>query len=310
MIVKKNQVFNLMDTNGRRNDVINAIQIYLSILNEIQTEKHWNWDSVPKSAAQFEFYKQAVEASPDVFKKHDNYDSFITELNKKENGKFKNALETNHFSEVRKESGKYKKLLESIDLGIEDRARHYTSNLVKIGFADEERNISESGKTLLYPAMIEKDEFEKILPLDFANIVYLRQLLKLKIFDSEKNCFYAPFVLAVYILIKKERFSEHEFFEIIQGFSPYSKITDIDNFIDSYKEGDVVNEFEPEIPAKLENGDRLEKAYSQNVLRTRKAQLQPTYILIFTIFCLISLIRFQNSLLKDFLHIIKVKKIF
>lgn len=60
MIAKRKQVFNLMDTNGRRNDVINAIQTYLSILNEIQTEKHWNWDCVPKSAAQFEFYKQAV----------------------------------------------------------------------------------------------------------------------------------------------------------------------------------------------------------------------------------------------------------
>lgn len=51
MIAKRKQVFNLMDTNGRRNDVINAIQTYLSILNEIQTEKHWNWDCVPKSAA-------------------------------------------------------------------------------------------------------------------------------------------------------------------------------------------------------------------------------------------------------------------
>lgn len=33
MIAKRKQVFNLMDTNGRRNDVINAIQTYLSILN-------------------------------------------------------------------------------------------------------------------------------------------------------------------------------------------------------------------------------------------------------------------------------------
>ena len=271
MITKRSQVFNLMDTNGRRNDVINAIQTYLSILNEIQSEKHWSWDCVPKSAAQFEFYKQSVEASPDVFKKHDNYDSFITELNKKENWKFKNALETNHFSEIRKESEKYKNLLESIDLGIEDRARHYTSNLVKIGFADEKRNISESGKTLLYPAMIEKDEFEKILPLDFANIVYLRQLLKLKIFDSEKNCFYAPFVLAIYILLKKERFSEHEFFEIIQGFSPYSKIDDIENYIDFYNEGDVVNSFEPEMPEEFENDDKLEKSVFSKYFKNQKS---------------------------------------
>lgn len=273
MIIKKNQVFNLMDTNGRRNDVINAIQIYLSILNEIQAEKHWEWNSVPKSSAQFEFYKRAVELSPDVFKKHDNYDSFIVELNKKENLKLKNALETNHFLEIRKEIGKYKNLLNSIDLGIEDRARHYTSNLVKIGFSDEKRNISESGKTLLYPALIEKDEFEKILPIDSANIVYLRQLLKLKIFDSEKNVFYAPFVLAIYILLKKERFSEHEFFEIIQGFTPYSKIDDIDNFIDSYKESDVVNDFAPLIPAELENDKKLEKSTFSKHFKNQKSSV-------------------------------------
>ena len=79
--------------------------------------------------------------------------------------------------------------------------------------------------------MIEKDELEKILPLDSANIVYLRQLLKLKIFDSAKENFYAPFILAIYILLKKERFSENEFLEIIQGFSPYSKIDDIENLM-------------------------------------------------------------------------------
>lgn len=281
MIAKRKQVFNLMDTNGRRNDVINAIQTYLSILNEIQTEKHWNWDCVPKSAAQFEFYKQAVESSPDVFKKHGNYDSFITELDKKENWKFKNALETNHFSEIKKESGKYKNLLEFIDLGIEDRARHYTSNLVKIGFADEKRNISESGKTLLYPAMIEKDELEKILPLDSANIVYLRQLLKLKIFDSAKETFYAPFILAIYILLKKERFSENEFLEIIQGFSPYSKIDDIENYIDSYKEGDVVDSFESEIPAELKNDYKLEKSVFSKYFKNQKSSTTTDIYFIF-----------------------------
>jgi len=178
-------------------------------------------------------------------------------------------------------------------------------------FSKSPRHGSTEQKFFLYSAEFKPSKvLSPIIKNSNSRVSRSNSSIFLGIFDSEKNCFYAPFVLAVYILIKKERFSEHEFFEIIQGFSPYSKITDIDNFIDSYKEGDVVNEFEPEIPAKLENGDRLEKAYSQNVLRTRKAQLQPTYILIFTIFCLISLIRFQNSLLKDFLHIIKVKKIF
>ena len=38
MEIKVGQIFNLWDTNGRRSDVINAISIYLNILNEIKEE--------------------------------------------------------------------------------------------------------------------------------------------------------------------------------------------------------------------------------------------------------------------------------
>lgn len=39
MRIKEGQIFNLMDTNGRRNDVINALQGYLTILDDIQNEQ-------------------------------------------------------------------------------------------------------------------------------------------------------------------------------------------------------------------------------------------------------------------------------
>ena len=35
MEVKRSQVFNLWDTNGRRHDVINALEIYLRLLREL-----------------------------------------------------------------------------------------------------------------------------------------------------------------------------------------------------------------------------------------------------------------------------------
>ena len=44
MIVERNQIFNLMDTNGRRSDVLNALKIYLEILEELQETfpaEHW-----------------------------------------------------------------------------------------------------------------------------------------------------------------------------------------------------------------------------------------------------------------------------
>ena len=36
--VREKQIFNLMDTNGRRRDVLNALRIYLEALGEIREE--------------------------------------------------------------------------------------------------------------------------------------------------------------------------------------------------------------------------------------------------------------------------------
>ena len=36
MIVERKQIFNLMDTNGRRSDVLNALKTYLEILEELK----------------------------------------------------------------------------------------------------------------------------------------------------------------------------------------------------------------------------------------------------------------------------------
>ena len=80
MKVSAGQVFNLMDTNGRRNDVIEALQGYLTILDDIENNKKMEWASMPTSLAQYEFYRQAIELSPDVFGKHKPYDDLIDEL--------------------------------------------------------------------------------------------------------------------------------------------------------------------------------------------------------------------------------------
>lgn len=62
MIVESNQIFNLMDTNGRRSDVLNALKIYLEILEELKevypTE---SWGTYPDSLSQFLFYEKALE---------------------------------------------------------------------------------------------------------------------------------------------------------------------------------------------------------------------------------------------------------
>ena len=80
------QIFNLMDTNGRRNDVTNALQLYLSILSDFNGE----WNNLPNSLSQYLFYKKAIELSPDVFVTHSPYDNLQAEI--KRNSEFKNAI--------------------------------------------------------------------------------------------------------------------------------------------------------------------------------------------------------------------------
>ena len=46
--------------------------------------------------------------------------------------------------------------------------------------------------------------------------------------------------MALYMLLTKERVSQDEFCEIVQGLSPYHDITYYDGFIDEYKAGDVI----------------------------------------------------------------------
>lgn len=147
MRIKEGQIFNLMDTNGRRNDVINALQGYLTILDDIQNEQKMNWASMPESLAQYEFYRQAIELSPEVFGKHGPYDKLAETLER--NKDFATAVQTQDMEWIQKNSFMFQSLVKQFDLGIEDRARHYTSNLVKLGFTDEGREISPVGELLL-----------------------------------------------------------------------------------------------------------------------------------------------------------------
>ena len=217
MIVEKDQIFNLMDTNGRRSDVLNALKIYLEILEELKeiypTE---SWGTYPASLSQFLFYERALDKSRDVFRTHKNYDKFIKEL----------AEDYQTFIDrdtqwVESNIAKFAKVL---DEAIEKRARHYTSNLVKMGFTNANRSITEAGYSYLRGS-INRDVLEDLLPLDNINIALLRQLAKLKIFSTPnegKRQYYSPFFMALVLLLDGETVDGHTFEVITQGLTPYS----------------------------------------------------------------------------------------
>lgn len=216
MYIEEKQVFNLMDTNGRRSDVLNAFNIYLQTLQEIKDDyPSENWSNYPKSIAQFLFYTKAVEKSKDVFKKHGKFDEFI------------NTLEDDYTAFFEKDSSWIENNLSDVakvlDESIEKRARHYTSNLVKIGFTDSKRNISNAGYDYLN-GTIKRDPIETFLPLNEINIILIRQLLKLKIFTKEvdgKRFYYSPFFMALHMLLNGENIDKNTFSIVIQGSSPY-----------------------------------------------------------------------------------------
>ncbi len=218
MIIEKNQIFNLMDTNGRRSDVLNALKVYLEILEELKEEYPTEaWNNYPNSVAQFVFYEKALEKSKEIFKVHKNYDSFIDKVggNYQEFlGKDETWIEDN-----------FSGLERILDEAIEKRARHYTSNLVKIGFTDATRNVTEAGYSYLKNS-INRDAIEEFLPLDNINISLLRQLAKLKVFgqanQAGKREYYSPFLMALYLLLSQDAISQESFSVIVQGLTPYA----------------------------------------------------------------------------------------
>lgn len=217
MITDNNQIFNLMDTNGRRSDVLNALKIYLEILEELKEENPTDfWGTYPTSLSQFLFYEKALEKSKDVFKVHRNYDKFISDLGED----YRNFI--NRDSKwMDKNIPQFAKVL---DEAIEKRARHYTSNLVKMGFTNANRTITEAGYSYLRGSVV-RDELEELLPLDNVNVALLRQLAKLKIFSTSKDGkhkYYSPFIMALLLLLSGETIDEHTFEVIIQGLSPYT----------------------------------------------------------------------------------------
>ncbi len=269
MKIKEGQIFNLMDTNGRRNDVVNALQGYLSILDDIQNRKRMRWASMPDSLAQYEFYRQAIELSPDVFGRHGPYDKLRKELEK--NREFSIAVEQEDLEWIQRNRISAVHLIKRFDLGIEDRARHYTSNLVKLGFTDEDRILSPVGELLLNLKKLKKDELEGMLPIDGVNIVYLRQLLKLRLFDNDGKRFYSPFHLAIYALLKRPRLSYNEFSELVQGLSPYSDFDRIEEYVVHYKEGGIVADIAVEIPVEIRTGSKLTEAVFREHFKNRKS---------------------------------------
>ena len=270
MIIEQGQIFNLMDTNGRRKDVLNALKVYLEILEELK-EKYptESWSRYPQSLSQFLFYGRAIEKSSDVFTKHPKYDEFIASLGDDYQTFIDRDSEwiDGHLSEIARD----------LDEAIEKRARHYTSNLVKLGLTDSKRIISEAGYSFL-KGSVRRDPIEDILPLDDVNILLFRQLSKLRVFSAPhdgKRSFYSPFIMSLVLLMGDEPIDEHTFEVIVQGLDPYCsgevKEAVQNNSIRLAELEKVCSDIKSELPAELVGAEDINYNVFKNIFKSSKS---------------------------------------
>lgn len=250
-----------MDSNGRRKDIINALNCYLGVLDEMQREGRFLWKPIKSrdgnSLAQYRFYERALEESRDVFKIHEKYDEVIKQINGE--SELKEAIKLEKLEWLAEHICDYPEISKNIDMYIEARARFYTDTLVNLGFTNADRIITPAGRNLLGQVQIDRDRLESLLPLSSSNIIYLRQLLKLRIFSDDEKRYYSPFCMAVYALLRRERMDSSEFFEMIQGINPDMDVDNWEEYVDKYYEGKYWTDLEVEIPEELRTCSKLDE---------------------------------------------------
>jgi len=273
MEVGRTDIFNLWNTNGRRADIINAIGLYLRILKKLQDEyPKEKWGNYPRSLAQYRFYKAAIELSPEVFKEHKKIDKFEQEIEP-----FREQ-----FMSLDASLNLPDTLSTNLDQNIEARARHYTSNLSRLGFTDNTRAISLVGHNFI-TEHITKDPIENILPLSTLNIIILRQLLKLRIYtNSDENgdrYFYSPCRMAFYLLLNYQNIDKDQFRSIVQGINPY--------WLEKGKKEDIINNIldisdfvidKNQIPVAFLSDNKLSRQeFSQHIKNRKSKKAIKTY---------------------------------
>ena len=215
----KDSVMNLGDTSFRRKNLLDDYKVMLQGI----TEQLEEWDT--KNSSQMAFYQYVAKSGliDDTF--YGDYYSFISD-------KFKESIFEKYKN--KKEVTDYKSLVKYFILEQKKRGRTYTNALVKIGLVDEKRKITEVGEALL-DGDIKQDDIEKLFNLSADNIIFLRQLLKLRVYESEGENYIYPFRMGIYLLSKFDDIPQKEFCTILSLIRAGKKEEEYREILDKYK---------------------------------------------------------------------------
>lgn len=284
MKLESKHVFNMWDTNGRRKDYTNAYTIYLGILHDDFETDRFQWNSLRggSSIGQYYFYKRAVESSPEIFKNTNKLFKFQKWLDKY------NLMDSflNGDYTTLKSAQDGVPMLSSLDKNIEARARHFTSNLVKIGFATEDRQITPAGNDYL-SSNTHIDSLESLFPTKKRNLVLLRQIAKFRVYSRDSKVYFSPFFLLLSILLKHKRMNKSDLFSAISLIDPNfllnnwsAYIDDLGNSTYSEIEDKYHTRMFQNISKKISYSDDKELPYEsfKKIFKNNKSKQQiPTY---------------------------------
>lgn len=199
-LVNAGSIFNMGDTSVRVREVVEVNRLILQTLATFITQIP-KWEG--NTSAQAEFYKL-----------------FISEVK---------ALE--------QQSGVtlFKNISRNLtDNDLDKRGRTLTNAIVKTGLIDDKRNISNVAKAYLNEK-INPDSLEVLLGLSQDNLLYFRQYMKLRIYDSESDKYFYCFRFALKFLCRYKDVPKKDFFYILESIRPKVSEEKLNKIIDGYQ---------------------------------------------------------------------------
>ncbi|NTK25662.1 AlwI family type II restriction endonuclease, partial [Enterococcus faecium] len=135
----------------------------------------------------------------------------------------------------------YEKILTKTDLfsrntdeDFAKRGRTLTNALVKIGLTNSKRKLSRVANSWINENTLSANDVERSLGIDANNLLFTRQLLKLRVYDSNKMNYFYPFRVALGLVIKYQNIPQQDFLTLIHLIQPS---------FDNRKIKDIINDY-------------------------------------------------------------------
>ena len=119
--------------------------------------------------------------------------------------------------------------------GLDKRGRTLTNALVKIGFINHDRKLSQVGLNYISETEQAFDKLEELFGLTIDNLVYFRQLLKLRIYDGNSDKYFYNFRFALAFLNRYSKVPVRDFLWIVESIKPNFSEEKIKVIIDNYQ---------------------------------------------------------------------------